>query len=419
MVRVSPPTRARIGARAIVVLGIGTILVFVAAALGDLPPPLQVTVQSRIEFVARDATFGQLIHDFDLHAKWGRLLDVEGKVLRRRADPGRILLNGTTAPRSAPLSNGDAIEVVNGIDRSEGTERVVTLLKGLRPGNPQLTLDTSRVEEIRVEGRISHKVVFVRFRSVGEVTRAPAVALTFDDGPWPSTTPRVLEILRRMHAKATFFVIGYLAQRYPGLIRSEIKAGMAIGNHSWDHPNSPPFKDLRPRRIRAEMSQMSDFMSGQFGLRTRLFRPPGGSYDADVMQIATTVGLRIVLWNVDPKDWIASETAKSITDAVLANVRPGSIVDLHDGGGDQSAMIRALPRIIRGIRKMGLRLVTIGSSRTRGRPCNTTRGTRVSRSVQGRLSGEAAVEQWGPAAEKALAGTFWMEGRRSIRFKAS
>ncbi len=359
MVGVSRSTRARIGARALVVLGIATLPVLVAAALGDLPPPLQITVQGQPEFVSKDTTFGRLIRDLELRAQWGRLLDVEGKVLRYRADPGRILLNGTTAPRSTPLSNGDAVQVVNGIDRNEGTQRVVTLMEGLRPGNPQRTLDTSSVEEIRVEGRISHKVVSIRFRSVGEVTRPPAVALTFDDGPWPANTPEILEILQRMHAKATFFVIGYLAERYPDLIRSEIQAGMAIGSHSWDHPRSPSFKDLEPHRMQAEMSQTIDFLSSQFALQTDLFRPPGGSYDARVVQIANALGMRVVLWDVDPKDWIASGTAKSIADAVLANVRPGSIIDLHDGGGDQSATIQALPWIISGIRKMGLRLVTI------------------------------------------------------------
>jgi peptidoglycan/xylan/chitin deacetylase (PgdA/CDA1 family) len=359
MVRVSRPTRARIGARALVVLGIATVPVLVAAALGDLPPPLQITVQGQTEFVARDTKFGKLIRDLGLRAKWGRLLDVESKVLRYRADPGRVLLNGTIAPGSTLLSNGDAVQVVNGIDRTERTQRVVTLMEDLQPGNPQYALDTSQVEEIRVEGRISHKVVSIRFRSVGEVNRPPAVALTFDDGPWPANTPRILEILKRMDAKATFFVIGYLAERHPDLIRSEIEAGMTIGSHSWGHPNSPKFKDLEPNRIQTEMSQTNDFLSSQFGLRTDLFRPPGGSFDGTVVRIANALGMRIVLWNVDPKDWAGSETAKSIADAVLANVRPGSIIDLHDGGGDQSATIQALPQIIRGIREMGLRLVTI------------------------------------------------------------
>jgi peptidoglycan/xylan/chitin deacetylase (PgdA/CDA1 family) len=357
---VSRRAHARIGVRALVVLGIAILPVLVAAALGDLPPPLQITVDGKTEFAARDTTFGQMIRDLHLKARSGRLLDVEGKVLRHRADPGRILLNWKSVPRATPLSSGDAIQVVNGVDRTEGTRRVVTPLEGLRPGNPQRTLDTSQVEEIRVEGRISHKTVSVRFRPVGEVTQPPAVALTFDDGPWPATTPMVLDILRRMHAKATFFVIGYLAERYPNLVRDEIQAGMTIGNHSWDHPNSPPFKELTPNRIQTEMSQTNDFLSSEFGLRTDLFRPPAGSYDAEVVRMADALGMRVVLWNVDPKDWVSSETATAIAEAVLANVRPGSIVDLHDGGGDQSATIQALPMIIRGIRRMGLRLVTIG-----------------------------------------------------------
>ncbi|MEW6058697.1 MAG: polysaccharide deacetylase family protein [Actinomycetota bacterium] len=355
----SPRDHARVGARAAVILGIAIVPVLVAAALGELPPPLEITVGNETALVARDTMFGRLIRDRDLHAEFGRLLDVEGKVLRYRAYPGRILLNGATAARSTPLSNGDTIQVIDGVDRIEGTRRVVTLLEGLRPGNPQRTLDTSQVEEIRIEGRISHKSVSVRFRAVGDVTQPPAVALTFDDGPWPDATPKVLEILERMNAKATFFVIGYLAQRHPDLIRAEIEASMTIGSHSWDHPRSPRFADLEPHRILTEMSQTNEFLNSQFGLQTSLFRPPGGSYDEEVVHMADTLGMRIVLWSVDPRDWTGAKTPESIADAVLAKVRPGSIIDLHDGGGDQWATIQALPRIIEGIRAMGLRLVTI------------------------------------------------------------
>jgi peptidoglycan/xylan/chitin deacetylase (PgdA/CDA1 family) len=359
MGRVRPRSHSRIGARAVLVLGVTVTPVLLAAALGDLPAPLQITVGGRTAFVRQGTTLGEVIRSDHLHAVSGRLLDVEGAVIAYRADPGRILLDGEEVPRSTRLADGDSVQVVNGVDRTEGTRRVVTLLKGLRPGNPQFALGTSKVQEINVEGRISGKVVSVRFRSVGKVKRPPAVALTFDDGPWPGSTRKILKILERMHVKATFFLIGCLAQRYPGIVRDEIRSGMTIGNHSWDHPNSPPFAKLTPHRIQTEMSQASDMLKKRFGVRARLFRPPGGSYDRYVIDTARAFGMRIVQWDVDPRDWVASATPRSIADNVLANVRPGSIVDLHDGGGDQSATVAALPRIIRGIRKMGLRLVAV------------------------------------------------------------
>ncbi|HZP89441.1 MAG TPA: polysaccharide deacetylase family protein [Actinomycetota bacterium] len=357
--------RPRIGVRAAVVLGVAILPLLVAATLADLPAPVQITLDGRVRFVPQGTTLGGLIRARNLHPRSGRLLDVEGHVLRYRADPGRILLNGAPAPRRTTLESGDAIQVVNGTDRTEGTRTVVTRLKGLRPGNPQFALGTSRVQEIRVEGRVSGIVVSVKFRSIGPSTRPPAVALTFDDGPWPGSTLRILDVLERLHVRATFFVIGYLAQRYPNVVRAEMRAGMTIGNHSWDHPNSPPFDQLAPPRIRTEMARTSRFLHRRFGLRVTLFRPPGGSFGGPVVTIASGLGMRIVQWNVDPKDWIASRSARTIADAVLSHVRPGSIVDLHDGGGDQSATVRALPRIIRGIRAMGLRLVAIGNA-TRG-----------------------------------------------------
>src|SRR5581483_5839341 len=206
----------------------------------------------------------------------------------RRRDPGR--------ERGRP-NRGDP-------DGRDAVERAAAR-------NPQFTLDTSRVEEVRVEGRVSGIVVSVRFRPIGPSTRPPAVALTFDDGPWPGSTLQILRILERMHVRATFFVVGYLAQRYPGIVRAELKAGMTIGNHSWDHPNSPPFDQLAPARIRMEMARTSRFLHRRFGIRVTLFRPPGGSFGGPVVTTASGLGLRIVQWNVDPKDWIASRNART------------------------------------------------------------------------------------------------------------
>jgi peptidoglycan/xylan/chitin deacetylase (PgdA/CDA1 family) len=95
------------------------------------------------------------------------------------------------------------------------------------------------------------------------------------------------------------------------------------------------------------------------GVVPRLFRPPGGSFDAAVLREAERQRMRVVTWSVDPRDWNAHTSSKQIAHRVLGAVKAGSIVLLHDGGGDQSATIHALPKIIRGIRRMGLRLVAI------------------------------------------------------------
>ena len=134
--------------------------------------------------------------------------------------------------------------------------------------------------------------------------------------------------------------------------------GMAVGNHSYNHPDVPPFEQLPLPLIRDEIA-LGDQVLARLGIRTRLFRPPGGGTSAQVVRVAAALGQRVVLWSVDPTDWRPGITAKAIARRVLAAVRPGSIVELHDGGGDRSATLAALPAIVRAIRARHLRLVTL------------------------------------------------------------
>jgi peptidoglycan/xylan/chitin deacetylase (PgdA/CDA1 family) len=349
---------SHVGVRAALAITVACVPLAVAARLGELSPPIAITVGGHAKTVPPHTNFAQAIQAFDLHASPAQLLDVHGAPIQTLG-PGRILLNGEAAALSRSLQPGDSILVLDGLDRTERTKRVVTLLPGRRPGNPQFTLGTSRVLQISIMGRVSGETFSVRYEPYGRTSRPPTVALTFDDGPWPNSSTRVLAVLKRLHVKATFFVIGYLAERYPGIVRAELRAGMTIGDHSWDHPISPPFRKLSPRRTRLEMAKVRRLLTREFGMRPSLFRPPGGTFDRRVIATADRLGMRVVLWNVDPRDWSRSATARSIVRNVLRHVGPGSIVELHDGGGDRSATIRALPRIVRGIRRMGLRLVTI------------------------------------------------------------
>ena len=332
----------------------------VAAELQDRPPPITISVDGSTVVVDHAATLGDTIRELSLRAPSGRLLDVEGGVLDPKADPGEIRLNGDLAPRSTPLDPADVIAVIPGADRIEGTRREVMRLPGRQLQNPMYTLETSRMRKITTVGRFSDIVVGVRFRSIGGTHRPPAVALTFDDGPWPGTTRQVLDVLERMHAKATFFMVGYLMDRYPGIVHRVERAGMTIGTHSWGHPYRTPFVDLTPHRIQTEIERPADLLRRRFEIAPTLFRAPGGSYDASVIRMAREAGMRLVQWSVDPGDYRDGMSPGRLASAVLRSVRPGSIVLLHDGGGDQSATVRALPRIIRGIRHMGLELVAIG-----------------------------------------------------------
>jgi peptidoglycan/xylan/chitin deacetylase (PgdA/CDA1 family)/sulfur carrier protein ThiS len=351
----SPSLRLGVLLGAVLVVALALPLVL-ATGLGDRTPPISITVDGRAVAIETGSRLAAVQRSLGLHPRDGALLDVHGHALDRHADPGRILVNGRPATPRTVLAAGDSIQVVDGVDRTERTRRVRTSL-GRSYGDPQFSLATAPMLRIDTVGRVSGIVVATAYRPIGAVRTPRAVALTFDDGPWPGSTRAVLNVLERMHAKATFFVIGYLAKRHPDLIRAELHAGMAVGSHSWDHPE--PFDAIPVRRMRTELATTSDYLHNEFGLRAALFRPPGGSEAPDVVTQASLLGMRVVNWDVDPRDWSRTVSTRDLVRAVLSNVRRGAIVDLHDGGGDRSATVKALPSIIRGIRRRGLRLVVL------------------------------------------------------------
>ena len=322
-----------------------------------VPPPatISVRVQGAMLQVPAGTTFGDLIRLQGLRPKAGRLFDLHGKVIAGHNDPGALFLDGHPSALEAPLAQGDRIRVVDGTDRTETTTMVREHERSWAPGDPEFSLSVARHVEVIAEGAVSGEVAGIRFVPTGRVKTPRTVALTFDDGPSPVYTPQILRILRRDHVPATFFVIGELAKRYPNLVRAEIRSGMSVGNHSWDHPENPPFVDLAPTRVRSEISTTNAQLA-RLGDQTQLFRPPGGSFDPSLVAVSQAEGLRVVLWDVDPRDWAPGATSREIARAVLESVKPGAVVELHDGGGDRSATVAALPKIIRGIRSMGLRL---------------------------------------------------------------
>src|SRR5439155_16882287 len=169
-------------------------------------------------------------------------------------------------------------------------------LPGRQPEDPQFYLGTVPGEEIITNGKISGKLVSSVFQPTGPIHQPRSVALTFDDGPNPVDTPRILHVLHRFHLHATFFTIGYLAERFPDIVKKERRMGMVVANHSWDHPTSPPLKDLPTSVIRSEMSRPQDALSA-IGVTSKLFRPPGGSTSPEVVSLAQDLGLRVVLWS--------------------------------------------------------------------------------------------------------------------------
>jgi peptidoglycan/xylan/chitin deacetylase (PgdA/CDA1 family) len=179
------------------------------------------------------------------------------------------------------------------------------------------------------------------------------VALTFDDGPHPSSTERVLEILKQNTIKATFFMVGTQVQQHPELAKKAAEAGHAIGNHTWRHP----MKNLDEATAAQELGNTARLIYQATGVRTALMRPPGGNLKGALVPYAQRQGQTAVLWSVDSDDYYVS--APLIVNNVLRQVRSGGIVLMHDGGGDRTATIQALPQIIDTLKRQGYRFVTV------------------------------------------------------------
>lgn len=184
---------------------------------------------------------------------------------------------------------------------------------------------------------------------------AAVVSLTFDDGPHPTFTPQVLEILRRYNVKATFFMLGSQAEKHPDLVRQVLAEGHAVANHTFLHPGLPNLDD---ERFSAEVDRTQDILGGITGQRPTCLRPPyGRSDDATVARLAAR-NLTPVFWTQDSRDF-----EKVGADAIVTNstsrLGNGSIILFHDAGGDRAQTIAALPRAIEQIRAKGFGFVAI------------------------------------------------------------
>lgn len=175
-------------------------------------------------------------------------------------------------------------------------------------------------------------------------TGAEYVALTFDDGPDPRFTPEVLALLREHDVKATFCVVGQLAEAYPDLIRDIAADGHTLCNHSWDHDiglGSRSVSEIRQNLTRTNQA----IQAAAPGVRVSYYRQPGGAWTDRVVDVAEELGMSSLHWTVDPQDW-ALPGADVITAVVTQGTIDGAIVLLHDGGGERQGTVTALRRFL-------------------------------------------------------------------------
>ncbi|HEX4640875.1 MAG TPA: polysaccharide deacetylase family protein, partial [Chthoniobacterales bacterium] len=155
----------------------------------------------------------------------------------------------------------------------------------------------------------------------------PYIALTFDDGPNATLTPKLLDLLAARHLKATFFVVGQNAADHPEILRRAVREGHEIANHSWSHPNLGKMSD---EAVRRELQRTDDAIAAAIGKRPTLMRPPYGSLTARQKKwIHEEFGYRIIIWDVDPLDW-KRPGPSVVTARILKETHAGSIVLSHD-----------------------------------------------------------------------------------------
>ncbi len=259
---------------------------------------------------------------------------------RRRRALGFLVLALVLAATAAALSGS----------RSAHKQSAAAGSGGGQPGVAAVRPQESAADEAKAVRAVLAYTPFVKEGG----TRGRDVALTFDDGPGPYT-PALLSVLEREHVRATFFAIGKMVRYFGASTVRELQDGDVVGDHTQTHPL---LARLSAHDQREELSEGIARVELQGAARPLLFRPPYGSFNATTMRELRALHLLMVMWSVDTRDF-AQPGVPAIVERALAGAHPGAILLLHDGGGNRSQTIAALPAIIRGLRARGFHLVTV------------------------------------------------------------
>ncbi|MFB2839481.1 polysaccharide deacetylase family protein [Floridanema evergladense] len=181
------------------------------------------------------------------------------------------------------------------------------------------------------------------------------IALTFDDGPWPTYTNQVLGILKKNDIKATFFWIGRNVRSFPQIALQVVAEGHAIGNHTWSHSYRKMNKIIATKEVESTKAIIKKITN----VETNLFRPPGGILNNGPAGYALSQKYAILMWSDDSTDYARNISVNNIVNRILKSAKPGGILLMHDGGGDRSRTVQALPIIINSLKNQGYRFVTI------------------------------------------------------------
>jgi peptidoglycan/xylan/chitin deacetylase (PgdA/CDA1 family) len=273
-----------------------------------------------------------------------------------------VLLNGAPAtPAAVLVGRHNYVQVIDTLDTVEPVvakdgaaippppmPRVMRKL--WHPGLPGVA---TQAVVGSISGEVVSAQVTIQPSSPTPVTNR-VVALTFDDGPWPDTS-QFLQLLQRAGVRATFCMIGRQVIAHADVVRTVAIAGMTLCNHTQNHNQRLDKAD--PGLVQAEVQGGSDALERVLGKTPAFYRPPGGALSPSVEDEANRLGEQVLGWSVDPSDYKKPE-AQKILASVMAQVRPGAIILLHDGGGDRTQTLAALPQMITALKAQGYSFTT-------------------------------------------------------------
>lgn len=338
--------------------------------------PVNITVNNEAQQVRIGTSLDTYLADNDYFGvKAGKLLSVGGNTLSEDGgDRCSVTRDGDAVAvadlASTKIEDGDSITVTDGADTTEEyTEEEVAIAPGITKetgGAIQYVSQWGKAGKKKVwtgkqSGETVDKEVIEEATQMVVSSRTPSpsdggkyIALTFDDGP-SGYTQDILNILAEKGVKATFFNLGTQAEGKPDLTKAVVEGGHELASHTNQHQNLPT---LGKDDLRNEITSAFDKLTAASGATTQMIRAPYGAFtDVEWARSADLISCN-VLWNIDTLDW-KLPGASAITNMVLTHAFNGAIALMHDGGGNRSQDVEALPGIIDGLKAAGYQLVTV------------------------------------------------------------
>ena len=320
------------------------------------PSPGRVTVDGIRVSLERASTVAAALSTAHVRVPDGQVLALRShRSLGSDGRLGRVLVDGHVRPLTATLSAGDVVTTVAGADRVEPTRVATVRLVAPNPANLYVGA-VAGAALARVGVRSGETVVtkVLRAPTLGHLVTPGAVVLTFDDGPDSTWTPRVLALLAQAKVHAVFCEIGVNVARHPDVVRDVVAAGNLLCDHTWDHDEQ--LRVRPPGEIALDISRGADAITRAAGSRPAFFRAPGGNWSPTIEADARQQHMTPLKWTVDPRDW-SRPGVTSILSTVYAEVRPGGVILMHDGGGDRSETVAALRVLLKRLPAMGYHFV--------------------------------------------------------------